>query len=242
MSSCAEGTEGNYAILAKTIPSTDNKVAAVTCVEVPYCSFYHDNAAADAKKYGLDLVYNGSVSLTQPDYTSACLLAQKAGASRVVFGGDSTAMSRFMTSCSSVNYKPVLVGPGSAFTPQSPTTPELNGAWTASGVKIAPASDPAVAVALQVLRKYAPGLPFGPNGGIGWVAAKVFAQAVSNVSGNPTSQDVLNGLWSMTGYTADNLTRPLTYKRDGLYSADPRCWYPVHIENKQWVGSPKLCA
>ena len=242
MSSCAEGTEGNYAMLAKAMPSKDNKVAAITCVEVPYCSFYHDNAEANAKKYGLDLVYNGSISLTQPDYTSACLLAQRAGASRVVFGGDSTAMTRFMTSCSSVNYKPILVGPGTAFTPTAPSVPELAGAWTASGVKIGPASDPAVAVLMQVLKKYAPGLALGPNGGIGWVSAKVFAQALSGVTGNPTSQDVLNGLYAMKGYTADGLTRPLTFKRDGVYAPDPRCWFPLEVKNKQWVSSPKLCA
>lgn len=241
MTTCADGAEGNYAMLAKVIPAKDKKIAAVTCVEVPFCSFYSDNAAALAKKYGLDLVYSGSISLTQPDYTSSCVLAQRAGASRIVFGGDSTAMSRFLRSCSAVGYKPILTGPGTAFAPLAPETPELDGAWTVAGVKIAPATDPAVAAALQVLQKYARGTPLGPNSGIGWASAKVFEQALRNVSGNPTSQDVLDGLWSLKNYTAGGLTRPLTYERDGVYKREPRCWFPVHIENKQWVASPTLC-
>lgn len=242
MSSCDDGVDGNYQTLAKVVGKKDNKVAAITCVEVPYCAGYIDNAERYAKANGLDLVYNGKVSLTQPDYTSSCLFAQRAGASMVVFGGDSTAMSRFLTSCKSVNYAPILAGPGSAFTPAAASVPELDGVWTASGVKFAPASDPAVAALLAVMKKYAPSEPLGPNGGIGWVSAQVFAHALRNVTGNPTSQDVLNGLWSIKNYDAGGMTRPLTFAKNGIYKSEPRCWFPVQIKNKQWVGSPKLCA
>jgi branched-chain amino acid transport system substrate-binding protein len=242
MSSCDDGVDGNYQTLAKVVGKKDNKVAAITCVEVPYCAGYSDNAARYAKANGLDLVYNGSISLTQPDYTSSCLFAQRAGASMVVFGGDSTAMSRFLTSCKSVNYAPILAGPGSAFTPAAASVPELQGAWTASGVKFAPASDPAVAALLAVMKKYAPSEPLGPNGGIGWVSAQVFQYALRNVTGNPTSQDVLNGLWSIKNYDVGGMTRPLTFTKNGIYKSEPRCWFPVQIKNKQWVGSPKLCA
>lgn len=241
MSSCDDGVEGNYQVLAKVVDKKDNKVAAVTCVEVPYCAGYQDNAERYAKATGLEFVYNGKVSLTQPDYTSSCLFAQRAGASMVVFGGDSTAMSRFLTSCKSVNYAPILTGPGTAFTPAAPSVPELQGAWTASGVKIAPLNDPAVAALVAVMKKFAPSLGLGPNGGIGWVSAQVFAYALRNVTGNPTSQDVLNGLWSIKNYDVGGLTRPLTFSKDGLYKVEPRCWFPLQIKNKQWVGTPRLC-
>jgi branched-chain amino acid transport system substrate-binding protein len=242
MSSCDDGVDGNYQVLAKAVGKKDNKVAAITCVEVPYCAAYQDKGAGYAKANGLELVYNGKISLTQPDYTSQCLFAQRAGASMVVFGGDSTAMSRFLTSCKSVNYAPILTGPGSAFTPAAPSVPELEGAWTASGTKVAPATDPAIAALLAVLKRYAPQEPLGPNGSIGWTSAKVFEYALRNVTGNPTSQDVLNGLWSIKNYDVNGMTRPLTYTKGKPYQVEPRCWFPLQIKNKQWTGPGKLCA
>src|SRR5581483_7873753 len=85
MSSCNEGIEGIYQTLAKVIKPGEN-VAAITCNEVPFCTGDTNNAEKYAKEAGLKLVYNGTVSMTQPDYTSACIQAKNAGAQSLALG------------------------------------------------------------------------------------------------------------------------------------------------------------
>ena len=93
MSSCDEGIQGIYQMLAKVVRAGD-KVAAITCNEVPFCVAYHNLAEKYATEAGLKLVYNGTISMTQPDYTSACLEAKNAGAKMLVLGMENTSAAR----------------------------------------------------------------------------------------------------------------------------------------------------
>ena len=240
MSSCAQGTQGAYQVLAKVVKS-GTKVAAITCVEVPYCAAWHEDAAKDAQEAGLTLVSNSSVSLTQPDYTSACLQAKNAGAQLLVLGMDSTAMGRTKRSCSSVGLNVPFIGPGSAFTPAAASDSGLEGAWTDSSTRLLPASDPAVAEWMSALKKYVPGEPISPNGSIGWVAAKVFELAAQNVADAPTSQAILDGLWAIKGNDVHGMTKPLTYVKDQPAPTTATCWFAVTISRGAWSNGQKIC-
>src|SRR5581483_7935688 len=168
MSSCDEGIEGIYQMLAKVVRAGD-KVAAITCNEVPFCVAYHNLAEKYATEAGLKLVYNGTISMTQPDYTSACLEAKNAGAKMLVLGMENTSAARVRRSCKSVGLDVPIASTGTAFSAVKPGD-GLDGVWEASGVRITPPSHPGVAEWLAAMKQFVPNTPVQPTGGMGWVA------------------------------------------------------------------------
>jgi branched-chain amino acid transport system substrate-binding protein len=241
MSSCNEGIQGIYQVLAQVIKPGD-KVAAITCNEVPFCTGYVNNAEKYAKEAGFKLVYNGSVSMTQPDYTSACVQAKNAGAQALALGMENTAASRVKRSCKSVGLDVPIISNGTAFSAAKPGD-GMDGAWEASGVRFTPPSHPAVAEWLATMKQYVPGTGASANGGIGWVSAKVFELAAKAMPDTPTSQAVLEGLWTIKGSDIGGMTRPLTYVKDQPAVQTPPCWFAVKMEDNKggWTGDRRIC-
>ena len=239
MSSCNEGIQGIYQVIAKVIKPGD-KVAAITCNEVPMCNGYRNNAEKYATEAGFKLVYNGSVSMTQPDYTSACLQAKNEGAQTLVLGMEGTSASRLRRSCRSVGLDVPVISNGTAFS-ASTGDPGMEGAWIAAGVRFTPADHPGVAEWLSALKQYVPGTGASANGGIGWVAAKVFELAGKSMPDTPTSQAVLDGLWSIKGNDIGGMTKPLTYVKDQPAQQAPACWFANKLEKGGWAGDTRIC-
>jgi branched-chain amino acid transport system substrate-binding protein len=241
MSSCNEGIQGIYQTLAQVIKPGE-KVAAITCNEVPFCTGYVNNAEKYAKEAGLKLVYNGSVSMTQPDYTSACVQAKNAGAQSLALGMVDSAASRVKRSCKSVGLDVPIISNGTAFSAAKPGD-GMDGAWIASGVRFTPPSHPAVAEWLATLKQYVPGTGASANAGIGWVSAKVFELAAKAMPDTPTSQAVLEGLWTIKGNDIGGMTRPLTYVKDQPAVQTPGCWFPAKMDDRKggWTGDYRVC-
>ncbi|MGH7750559.1 MAG: ABC transporter substrate-binding protein, partial [Candidatus Dormibacteria bacterium] len=86
------------------------KLGLVYCVEAPACTFVHEYTNnGGATRAGEELIYQGQVSITQPDYTAQCLGAQSAGAQVIFLALDGNSMERFAASCSRQNYHPVYL-------------------------------------------------------------------------------------------------------------------------------------
>ena len=241
MSSCNEGIQGIYQVLAQVIKPGD-KVAAITCNEVPFCTGYTNNAEKYAKEAGFKLVYNGSVSMTQPDYTSACIQAKNAGAQALALGMVDSAANRVKRSCKSVGLDVPMISNGTAFSAATPGE-GMDGAWIASGVRFTPPSDPAVAEWLAAMKQYVPGTVATANGGIGWVSAKVFELAAKAMPDTPTSQAVLDGLWAIKGNDIGGMTKPLTYVKDQPAVQSPGCWFATKMDDSKggWTGGTRVC-
>jgi branched-chain amino acid transport system substrate-binding protein len=241
MSSCDEGIQGIYHMLAKVVRAGD-KVAAITCNEVPFCVAYHNLAEKYATEAGLKLVYNGTISMTQPDYTSACLQAKDAGAQALVLGMENTSASRVRRSCKSVGLDVAIASTGTAFSAVKPGD-GLDGAWEASGVRITPPSHPGVAEWLAAMKQFVPNTPVQPTGGMGWVSSKVFELAARNMPDTPASQAVLEGLWTIKANDMGGMTKPLTYVKDQPTSRTPGCWFAVQMNDSKggWTGDTRVC-
>jgi branched-chain amino acid transport system substrate-binding protein len=241
MSSCNEGIQGVYQVLAQVVKPGD-KVAAITCNEVPFCTMYNNNAPKYASEAGFKLVYNGSVSMTQPDYTSACVQAKNAGAEALALGMENSAASRVKRSCKSVGLDVPVISNGVAFSAAKPGD-GMDGAWQASGVRFSPPSHPGVAEWLATMKQYAPGVGASGGGAIGWVSAKVFELAGKAMPDTPTSQAVLEGLWTIKGNDIGGMTRPLTYVQDQPAVQTPGCWFAVQMDDAKggWNGDTRIC-
>ncbi len=241
MSSCNEGIQGVYQVLAQVVKPGD-KVSAITCNEVPFCTMYNKNAEKYATEAGFKLVYNGSVSMTQPDYTSACVQAKNAGAQALVLGMENSAASRVKRSCKSVGLDVPIISNGVAFSAAKPGD-GMDGAWQASGVRFTPPSHPGVAEWLATMKQYVPGTGASGGGAIGWVSAKVFELAGKAMPDTPTSQAVLEGLWTIKGNDIGGMTRPLTYVQDQPAAQTPGCWFAAQMNDNKggWTGDSRIC-
>jgi branched-chain amino acid transport system substrate-binding protein len=240
MTSCGNQIFGSYQVLARVVQGGSD-VGSMACVEVPFCSGWRDAAPDASRAAGLNLVSNQGVSLAQPDYTSACISARDAGAQMMVLGIDSNSMIRIRRSCSSVGLNVPTIGPGSAYAADATGQAQLDGAWAASGVRFGTPDHPGYAEFVQTMARYAPGLQPTPNGAIGWVAAKVFELAAQNVSDNPTSEEILEGLWAIQGNDIGGLTKPLTYVRDQPVPAEPNCMWAIQIAESAWQDRGQVC-
>jgi hypothetical protein len=95
------------------------------------------------------------------------------------------------------------------------------------------------------LQKYAPKMLTQGTAAqtTGWVAAKVFERAVEHAtrSANPdklTSEDILNGLWAMSGETLGGLAPgglARTYRREQATPA-VYCTFVNRLQNGEWTS------
>jgi branched-chain amino acid transport system substrate-binding protein len=215
------------------------KVAAVSCVEAPICSGVYSEAPQAAKKFNVDLVYNAQATLTQPDYTSHCLSAQSAGAQVVLLSIDGNSIHRFGRSCESVGYKPVYVSVVSALRTDFAEDPALEG--FIGGVHSLPwfnTANPLMKEFQDVLRKHAAGVAPSPATASGWATAKLFEYATWNISEPPTSQSILEGLWTIQNNDIGGLVEPVTYVK-GQPSKELTCFWAPSVQKGRWVGGDR---
>jgi branched-chain amino acid transport system substrate-binding protein len=241
MTACSDAIDGSYRVL-KDVVGAGSRVGAMACIEVPFCSGWNDRAAEAARLAGLQLVSTQGVSLAQPDYTSACITARDRQSQMLVLGIDSNSMIRIQRSCRSVGLDVPNIGPGSAYATDAASKADLDGAWAASGVRFGTPDHPAYAEMLRTVRQYAPSIrSLAPNGAIGWVAAKVFELAAQGVSDDPTSDEILEGLWKIQNNDIGGLTKPLTFRRDQPVQAEPKCVFAIEIDEQAWQFRKEVC-
>lgn len=207
----------------------------VSCIEAAQCSGLHGRAPEWAERYGLDLVYRGQVSLTQPDFTSACQSAQQAGAELFVMGVDTNSAYRLLRGCHSIGYRPVFITGGPLATPALAKDPEAQGALIMTNtMPPSRTGHPGVARLASVLARHAPHLAVDTATMTGWVSALLFERAASGISEPPTSQSLLEGLWSIQDDDLGGITQPLTFVRGR--TAPPRiCYWTTEIRGGEYV-------
>ena len=218
-----QSSSGDFALLAAIAggatlgkPKGFTRLATFACVEVPICSRLTQIAPDGAKQFGLELVYQFSGSLAQPDYTSACLQARDAKANLIVAAFDPNSFSRLARSCEAVSYKPFYATGGPVANNDILKDPRLDG--MAIGLSVIPQSVTGNAQAdafKSTMAQFAPGVPIDSAGFTGWVSAQMFGRAVRDMprAGAVTSAQVLDGLWSLNGDDLGGITQPLRFTK-----------------------------
>jgi branched-chain amino acid transport system substrate-binding protein len=221
------------------------KLAAVTCIEAALCSSAGPSIPQWAARFGMQMVYQAKASIVQPDYTALCQGAQNAGAQTFAVIMDSGSIGRLIKSCSTVNYHPIFAAP--SLTAALSLAGDQTNAGLIGGLGVIPwmvTSNPGVTQYLQALHQYAPGLQPDAQTISGWVAAKIFQEATQHLSEPPTSQSVLQGLWSIKNNDFGGMTAPLTFVANQP-PVQQVCWFIVQISGGKWVplnGAGRSCA
>ena len=216
-----------------------NKVAVLSCIEVPVCSGLKSKAPDAAKKFGLDLVYNAEASITQPDFTSHCLRAQSAGAEMFIVSLDGNSVHRVARSCAGVGFRPIYNTVTVAVQTDFASNPDLDGfvgaLWTRSWFDT---SSPAIREQQAALKRYGGGQVPGPGLTDGWAVGQLFEAAARNVGDTPTPVQILDGLWSIRNDDLGGLTAPLTFTK-GQPAKPVLCFWAAVVQGGKWTGGDK---
>jgi branched-chain amino acid transport system substrate-binding protein len=238
-------TDGHFWGAARLLKNAGvQKVATVFCTEVAACGQSNDTFIRYAKEEGLDVVYQGRISFTQPDYTADCLQMRNAGAQAVVPITENSSTVRLAQSCGRQDYKPIYdlqaVNDGMA------QIPEFDNAIgnLATFPWFLHSGSPAIDEYVAALQQYAPNAAtYGVDvQSGGWLAGKLFEQAAQGVSDNPTTQEILDGLWKMNGETLGGLLQggeARTFTQ-GQPTAETFCVYSTRIQGGAWTAPDGL--
>jgi branched-chain amino acid transport system substrate-binding protein len=224
------------------------KVGVVYCAESPICKGSADRVASYAAEEGLQVVYSGQMSIAQPDYTAECLQVRNSGAQAISLATTNDSASRLATSCSRQGVRPAWTT--AAADDAMAKQPEFDNAigalnhfpWFVHG------GSPALDEYVDALKKYAPSRLTDGNSlqTAAWIAGKLIEAAAAKVSDKPTTQDILDGLWSMHGETLGGLDPgPLarTFIRNQP-TPDAYCVFLGRVRGGRWVatqGMTPLC-
>jgi branched-chain amino acid transport system substrate-binding protein len=239
-----QATSGELAYAAEiaaaavfAIPQGKKKLGLIACSEgVSICEDAKKIAPVWATRLGYEMVQTTSASLAQPDFTAECLSARNAGVEVVSVTMDANSLVRIAKSCASVGYKPIFAFAQQIAVQAMAREPALEGAvgdaitlpWFLS-------SHPAIAEFQAAIRDRAPGQDVDGAAASGWASAKLFELAAVGISRNPTSAEVLQGLWSIKDETVGGLTMPLTFRRD--QPAERRlCYFALRIAGGKFTS------
>jgi branched-chain amino acid transport system substrate-binding protein len=230
-----------------------HKVGIVYCIEVPQaCTVIDKSFTESAQKLGLQVVYNGQGSFTQPDFTPQCLAAKQSGAEAFVPVLDAPGANRFARDCKKVGYTPQFmiyalgVGNekqffgvaelGNAYVPLN-SFPWMAGAGAFPG-------NPAMQYWQKIVTRYNPGFASGGAASLGWQSgALLVAAATASPSISPskpvTTANLLDGLWQFRGQdwtTLGGLAPPLAFGKDKTPTV-PYCTFAAtsNANNTAWA-------
>jgi branched-chain amino acid transport system substrate-binding protein len=218
------------------VPQGKKKIALIYCVEIQGCAnLANEKGFTDA---GMEVVYKASVSLAAPDFTAQCLGARNAGAQSLAMFFDTQSVGRLADNCASVGYKPVYGHPGQIAVDGHLKNPNLDGDIV--GFPTAPWFDgriPGIADFKAAMARFAPNVNPDGSAVTGWAAGKLLERASRNL-GTPTSQGILEGLWSIQNDDLDGITAPLTFRKDAKRNGDDMqlCYWIVRIDKGKWTS------
>jgi ABC-type branched-subunit amino acid transport system substrate-binding protein len=220
------------------IPDGKKKLATIACSDVKLCDIF-DKAwnGPYAKELGFENVYRARASLTQPDYTAECLAAKQAGADVIIGAVDNNSYLRLDRSCARQSYDPVIGIADQLALPSLAADETMEGNVVSTKVAPWPATGiPGIAELHQAYKTFAPGVEVNGSHPAGWLVGKIMEEASKTFTKpDVTTEDMLNGLWSIKDNSMGGLTFPLTFTRD---QPSPRksCWGSVVITGKKFTA------
>jgi branched-chain amino acid transport system substrate-binding protein len=214
------------------------RLGLVYCIEAPACSYIRDfTVNGGAARAGEELVYQSQISLTQPDFTAQCLGAQSAGAQVIFLAMDANSIMRVAASCSRQNYHPFYIATSAQTTRDLEGDRDLEGFFaTSQDFPYMVGDTPATAQFQQAVQQYAPGLRLSGATTIAWASGQMLVKVASaRIGAQPTSQDILDGLWTIHNETLGGLTPPLTFVRNQP-TPPVSCYYLIELKGGRWTS------
>jgi branched-chain amino acid transport system substrate-binding protein len=211
------------------IASGHTKVGVVVCVEVPFiCNPVTQAVQKDTHELGGSLVYNATASIAQPDYTTVCLDAKKAGVNNFVLGLDPASIDRLVDDCANQDFHPHYTTTSLLAQPALRDTKNTVGLTFAGPVFPYMVRSAATSQFDQAMIASTGQQPDNEQEALGWTAGLLMSEASKDLPAKPTSSDVLAGLYQIHNETFGGLTSPLSFTR-GQPTPSPTCYYLITV-------------
>lgn len=236
-SSTGDALYGTFlpSIAQSVLPQGKKKLGTVVC-EVSTCQEIEKVLLRDAKPVGFDHAYRGQASIAQPDYTAECLAARNAGVEVMFLVLDTNSITRLVASCTRQGYRPQYGAATALVADRFKDDPNFDG--FVAGTPNFPyfqKGTPATDQFQQALAGYGKSLALHIGLTVGWTAGKLFERAAAALPEPPTSQALLDGLWSLRNDTLNGLTMPLTFTRDKP-PVPLSCWFLIQVRKGAWTS------
>jgi branched-chain amino acid transport system substrate-binding protein len=244
---CPSYVAGMYDIAhTAAVYGAGKRFGAIICSEAAACTStkheWFDHGIA--KQAGLDPVFEADVSIGQPDFTAECLQAQRKNVQIMSIVADVGTVSRVVNSCDRQGFHPQYIQASGTMDANLAKLPGMANAlvslndfpWTVAG-------NSGINEFLSAYKTYAPDQPLTPNASQGWASAILFQRAADHVGANPTSAQILAGLWSMHSDSLGGLAPPLTFAKDKPAPA-ALCAFVMKVQNgvmKSPYGLKTVC-
>jgi branched-chain amino acid transport system substrate-binding protein len=216
------------------------KVASLYCAETPDCSDGAKRFREAAAAEGLEVVYQASFSVLQPDFTSECLQMRQRGVEGVYPSGDPASMNRMAQACKRQGLQLIWITPTP--TDEVAGLPEFDGAVSvsASFPWFLHSGSQALDEYAAALRSFAPKRLTEGNGlqSGSWVTGKVIEAAGVHLPDKPTKQAMFDALWMLKGEQLGGLApgrTAITFTRDKA-TPDPMCMFFGTVKGGKWTA------
>jgi branched-chain amino acid transport system substrate-binding protein len=223
-------------VLPLITQSSKRKVGLFYCRDVPSCKQLRDGVNSIKGQAGIDIVYEGLVSVAQPDFTAEVIQARNSGADALITIMDQASVVRIARSAHRQGYTPVISAQHSLHNEDF----IKNGGQDVEGVVLASSvasweHDPKMADYRAAMDKYVPTGQKGSMGAQNWVAGKALEKIAARFSPNPTSAEIIAGLQSFHLETLGGLIPPTTFEAGKTHEAVNLCSIMLRVEGGKFV-------
>jgi branched-chain amino acid transport system substrate-binding protein len=224
----------------------DQKKASLQyCREAPTCKTMADDIRKLAPEAGIQIVHEAQTTLTQPDYTAEVLAARNAGANLLILATESFSAIRTIRSAHRQDWHPLVATQHSAVDMRfiSDGGADVDGVLLGAG--IVSWDSPKMADYRAAMNRYAPGGVLANISQYAYMAGKLLEKMAASWPAEPTTADVVKGLYALKGETLGGTIPPLAYKEGVGHDSSNLCVFPTRIEGGKFVakdGDNFLCA
>jgi branched-chain amino acid transport system substrate-binding protein len=224
----------------------DQKKASLQyCREAPTCKTMADDIRKLAPQAGIEIVHEAQTTLTQPDYTAEVLAARNAGANLLILATESFSAIRTIRSAHRQDWHPQVATQHSAVDARFITDGGADVEGVLLGAGIVSWDSPKMADYRAAMNRYAPGGVLANISQYPYMAGKLLETMALSWPPQPTTADVVRGLYALKGETLGGTIPPLTYKEGVGHDASDQCVVPTRVEGGKFVpqnGDNFLCA
>jgi len=239
-----QGPAGNYLIesafasdATQAVARGKKKLGVLTCVEVQLCKDFAAQAGQHTVPRGMTIVYKADISIAQPDFTAECLSARNAGAEVLFIAAEASTFLRVSASCARQSFHPLYASASTVINDTLAKDPNfMRDGFVANAATFPYFQDdtPATAEFHDAIARFGSGLKASGGLALGWVSGKILEKAGARMPEPPTTQAILDGLWSINNDDLGGLSpQPLTFPREQK-AVGRACWFNILIGEQGW--------
>ena len=229
----------------KAYAPNEKKASLQYCREAPTCKTMADDIRKLAPQAGIEIVHEAQTTLTQPDYTAEVLAARNAGANLLILATESFSAIRTIRSAHRQDWHPQVATQHSAVDARFITDGGADVEGVLLGAGMVSWDSPKMADYRAAMNRYAPDGVLANISQYAYMAGKLLETMAVSWPPQPTTADVVRGLYALKGETLGGTIPPLAYKEGVGHDSSDMCVIPTRVEGGKFVpqnGDNFLCA